>query len=152
MRTPETPFAGPTFQGAWRVYWMTDWHDEGAVNAFDVSIFPLRGPFRLGGSLEAGLRNEATDDDLVLRAYANLGWQRPGRVTPYVVATIGLGTIAQTRFGITDWAVLGSFGLDAGAEVRLGTSFRMGASLGLLRVLARDTRFDSVSIRLSLGF
>jgi len=131
---------------------MTDWHDEGAVEAFDVSIFPIQGAVRFGGTVEGGLRNEATDDDLLMRVYATLGWQHPARVTPFVVATLGFGTIAQTRFGITDWAVLGSFGVDAGAEVRAGGSFRLGASIGLLRVLARGARYDSLSIRLSLGF
>jgi hypothetical protein len=98
------------------------------------------------------MRNDGNEEDLVLRAYASAGWQHPARVTPYVVAALGVGTIAQTRFGITDWAVLGSFGLDAGAEVRIGTSFRLGGSLGLLRTLARGARYDSISLRLSLGF
>jgi len=146
------PFEGPRFQGAWRFYFMTDWHDEGAVNAVDVTVFPIQGAFRLGGTVEAGLRNDASEDDLVLRAYASAGWQHPARVTPYVALALGFGTIAQTRFGITDWSVLGSFGLDAGAEVRLGTSFRFGGSLGLLRTLARGARYDSISLRLSVGF
>jgi hypothetical protein len=98
------------------------------------------------------MRNEAAEDDVLLRVYGTIGWQHPARVTPFVVATLGFGTTAQTRFGITDWSTTGCFGLDAGAEVRLGSSFRLGASLGLLRMLAHGSRYDSISVRLSVGF
>jgi hypothetical protein len=150
--SPEVPFEGPRFQGGWRMYWMTDWHDEGMVHALDVTVFPIQGAFRLAGAVEVGLREDAQQDDLVLRLYATAGWQRPGRVTPFVVGTLGFGTIAQSRFGITDWLVLGSFGIDGGADVRIGTSFRLGGSLGLMRTLARGSRYDSITLRFTLGF
>lgn len=131
---------------------MVDFHDEGAVNAIDFSIFPVRGRFRLGGSVEAGLRNHEPDSDILARVYGSAGYQEPGRWTPFVVAVLGLGTAAQKRFHITEWSVLGTLGIDAGVEVRLGSAFRLSGSLGLQRALLWGVRYDSLTLRLALGF
>jgi hypothetical protein len=148
----EPPFEGPRFEAGWRFYTMTDFHDQGAVNALDFTIFPLRGKLRLGATVEAALRRDDPDDDVVLRAVGSIGYQSPGRVTPFVVATLGLGTVGQKRFHITEWSVLGSVGLECGAEVRLGSAFRFGGSVGVQRVLTSGVRYDSLTLQLAIGF
>ena len=45
-----------------------------------------------------------------------------------------------------------TFGIEGGAEVRLGTHLMLGASLGLQRTIFIGAQYDSLTMRASLGF
>jgi len=143
---------GSRFQGAWRLYFLTDFHDEGTTQAFDLSIFPLHDELRLGVTGEVGFRDIEQEGDVLARFYGQAGYQHPGRVTPFIVANIGGGVIAYERFGINLWTGIFSFGIDGGAELRIGGHVMLGASIGLMRMLFHDAQYDTFTLRVSLGF
>jgi hypothetical protein len=143
---------GSRFQGAWRLYFLTDFHGDGTTHAFDIAIFPLHDELRLGFAGEAGFRDVEGEDDVLARIYGQIGYQRPARVTPFIVANVGGGAIAYERFGINLWAGVFSFGIDGGAELRIGGHVMLGASVGLMRMQFHDARYDTFTLRVSLGF
>lgn len=143
---------GPRFQAGYRFYFLTDFHDYGATNAFDLTIYPVQQKFRLGFAGEIADRSQPDEHDVLARLYGTFGYQSPARFNPFVVAVIGGGAIAFERFGINEWGGVFSFGIEGGGEVRLGMHALLGASLGLQRMLFGGAQYDSFTFRASLGF
>jgi hypothetical protein len=146
---------GPYFLLGYRYFGIYDWAGEGHTSALSIEGFPLARRIswlRVGLGLDVGFRRVDPHMDWTMRGFLTLGVQYPRRITPYVATSIGGGTIYRKRFGQGMTDGLFSFNVDAGATFKISRTFAADLSLGYMYSLFNDLQFNSVTVRVAIGW
>lgn len=134
-----------------RVSWMGESDDPGPVQGVEIDLNLLRTNVRVGLSSFIGVRHVSRNELLFLES-VSIGVQKPWRFSPYFAGRIGIGTIVSQRFGADITNLVRAVGVDAGIDCRLNNAFVVTPSVGYVRYGVDAASWDSVTLKISLGF
>jgi hypothetical protein len=127
---PRPPHPVPRFKLAYRRL-VTANIDPGDLpfNVIELDFYPSSGLFRFGLDTEVGIAGNKYSM-WFLTTGANIGFQWPARVTPFVEGRFVAGLIGGSFEGITAVSWLITAGLDTGLELYYARRFYITASIG----------------------
>ncbi len=135
-----------------RLSWMGEGSDSGPVTGAEIEVNPVRSWLRLGASVFMGARRLSQRRDGLFVVNGSLGVQMPWRYSPYIVARGGLGTLLSNRFDNDLVYLMRSVGAELGIDSRVTRSIVITPSFGYTRFAVDDARWDSFTVKLSVGF
>jgi hypothetical protein len=99
-----------------------------------LDLYPFSSFVRVGLSSQFGWESGGFDrsGDYFLAQSFSFGFQRPGRVTPFVEALAGAGYMRRRQFDMTVPTAYWQLGIDAGAEVYFTARAYLSFALGYL--------------------
>jgi hypothetical protein len=98
-------------------------------HVIELDYYPSSGYLRFGLDTELGL-NAGPYSAWFLTTGANLGFQYPGRVTPFLEGRFVAGLMGGTAAGATAVSYTYMGGLDTGIELYVGGRFYLSAAIG----------------------
>ncbi|MBN2344199.1 MAG: hypothetical protein JXX29_18245 [Deltaproteobacteria bacterium] len=134
-----------------RFSWMGEADKPGLVMGTEIDLNLLRTNVRVGLSSFIGVRH-VSRNELIFLENVSIGVQKPWRFSPYLSGHIGIGTIISQRFGEDITNLVRAVGIDAGIDCRLNNAFVVTPSVGYVRYAIRDVAWDSLTLKISLGF
>jgi len=152
---PPERWSGPrVFLGYGRLP-LDDGFGQGTAHEGAFGGYAPTGRVRLGAYAALGIRRYALgDDDLLLRASVEVGYQhlpRRGPVVPFLVLEGTVGGLIGKRFSTTVPRGLFGMGPVAGVDVELTRGLHLGVSIGWLRVSLAGRSHDLALFRVRVG-
>ncbi|MCP4678607.1 MAG: hypothetical protein GY854_24460 [Deltaproteobacteria bacterium] len=136
----------------YRLFWMGEGNDAGAVNAAEIDINLARYRLRAGLSSLIGVRTLSGRDELVFLEHISVGFQKPSRFSPFIVFRGGIGILAGERFGRELVYLLTSIGLEVGIDAWATPWIALTPSMGYERCMLDDAYWNSFTFKISIGF
>ena len=143
--------AAPVMSIGGRLSWMGEATRPGPVMGAEIDLNLLRSNIRVGLSSFIGVRH-VSRNELIFLESVSIGVQRPWRFSPYLIGRFGIGTIVGQRFGADITNLMRGLGFDAGVDCHVSEAFTVTPAVGYVRYGVRDATWDSVVIKIALGF
>lgn len=134
-----------------RLSWMGEAKNPGPVTGAEIDLNLLRGNIRMGLSSFIGIRHISRNEMIFLESIT-VGMQYPWRFAPYILGRFGVGVIVSRRFGYDVTELVRGFGFDAGVDCRVSKAFIVTPSVGYVRYGISEATWDSVSLKIAIGF
>lgn len=134
-----------------RLSWIGEAKRIGTTFGAEIDLNLLRTSIRMGLSSFIGVRHVSRNELLFLES-VSIGIQRPWRFSPFIVGRIGIGAIVSQRFGADITNLVRAIGADVGVDCRLNNAFVVTPSIGFIHYGILDAGWNSVSLKVSLGF
>lgn len=136
----------------YRMFWMGEGNDSGAVNAAEIDVNLARYRLRAGLSTLIGMRFLSGRSDLVFLEHISVGFQWPARFSPFALVRGGVGILASERFGADLMYLMTSFGVEAGIDSWITPWIAVTPSMGYERIMVESAYWNSFTFKISLGF
>ena len=135
-----------------RMFWMGERNDSGAVNTIEIDLNLARYRLRAGLSTLIGVRTLSGRNELVFLEHISLGFQWPWRYSPYIVVRGGVGVLANERFGVSFVNLLTSLGAELGIDSWVTPWIAVTPSVGFTRTMRDNVYWNSFTFKIALGF
>jgi hypothetical protein len=135
-----------------RLSFMGEGAHAGPVTGSEVDVNFIRSTVRVGLSSFAGVRRLADRRDLLFVESVALGVTYAFRWSPFLLARFGMGALLSERFGEDTVHLLRAMGFEAGFDCRAGAHAIITPAIGYTRYSIADAGWDSVSLKISVGF
>jgi hypothetical protein len=135
-----------------RLSWLGGDGHPGPLTGAEIDLNPVRSRLRIGLSSFLGVRQLADRGELVFLEHLSAGLQFPWRWSPYLVIRGGIGALATERFGESLHHLLWSVGVEAGLDCHLSGSMVLTPVVGYSRYVMNDAYWDTLTLRLGVGF
>lgn len=135
-----------------RMFWMGEGNDPGAVNAIEIDLNLARYRFRVGLSTLIGVRSLPGRNELVFLEHVALGFQWPWRYSPFIVVRGGVGVSANERFGVSFVNLLTSVGVDIGVDSWITPWIAITPTVGYTRTMLDNAYWNSFTFKIAMGF
>ena len=142
----------PLTSVGFRMFWMGERNDPGAVNTIEIDLNLARYRFRAGFSTLIGVRSLSGRNELVFLEHVSVGFQWPWRYSPYVVLRGGVGVLANERFGVSFVNLLTSVGAEIGIDSWVTPWIAITPSVGYARTMVDNAYWNSFTFKIALGF
>jgi hypothetical protein len=135
-----------------RLSWMGEDRQPGPLTGAEIDINLLKTRLRVGLSSFLGIRQLADRGELAFLEHVSVGVQIPWRWSPYLLARVGLGVLAGERFGEDLNHLVLSAGLETGIDCHVTDAIVVTPVAGWARYVIDDAYWDTVTLRLGVGF
>jgi len=135
-----------------RISWMGEGESPGLVSGAEIDFNVVKNVIRVGLSSFIGIRKLDDRRDLIFLEHVSVGFQKPWRYSPYIVARGGLGALFTSRFGEDLTYLVRSIGAEAGIDCRITRSIVITPSFGYTRHMIDEAYWNSYTMKLSIGF
>lgn len=143
--------AAPFMSAGVKISWMAEGGNSGPVTGAEIDLNLLRTNIRVGLSSFIGIRHVGRDELIFLES-VSIGVQRPWRFAPYLVGRFGIGALVSQRFGEDTTNLVRGIGFETGVDCRISDGLVVTPAVGYVRYGIREAVWDSVTLKLSVGF
>jgi hypothetical protein len=144
--------AAPLTAVGLRLSWMGEDGHPGPLTGAEIDLNPIKARLRVGLSSFIGVRQLADRGELAFIEHVSVGFQIPWRYSPYLLARGGIGVLAGERFGETLNRLVRSAGMETGIDCHVTETMIVTPTVGYARYVVDDAYWDTVTLRLSVGF
>jgi hypothetical protein len=135
-----------------RLSWMGEDRHPGPLAGAEIDFNPIKTRLRVGLSSFIGVRRLAERGELAFLEHVSVGLQIPWRWSPYLLARAGIGVLAAERFGEPVNHLVRSIGAEAGLDCHITDAMVITPVIGYARYVIDDVYWESVTLRLGVGF
>jgi hypothetical protein len=144
--------AAPLVSLGYRVSFMGEARDEGAVHGVEIDVNLAKTRLRAGFSTFLGARALDRQDELLFLEHVAIGVEWPWRYAPFALLRAGIGGLATRRFGEDSVTLVRSIGVEAGIDCHLSLWTILSPSVGYVRYMVDDAYWNSITAKISIGF
>ncbi|MBN2715812.1 MAG: hypothetical protein JXX14_08150 [Deltaproteobacteria bacterium] len=143
--------AAPLVSIGTRLSLMGEARQPGPLVGAEIDLNMLRSNIRVGLSSFIGVRYVSRNELMFLESFS-IGVQRPWRYSPYISGRFGIGGIVSYRFGENVLNRVRGLGVDAGVDCHVSHAVTITPAVGYVRYAIERVTWDSVAIKIALGF
>jgi hypothetical protein len=135
-----------------RLFFMGEGDSPGVTPGVEVDANLIRTNVRVGLTSFVGVRHIGNRRDLLFQENIALGIQHPWHLSPFLLFRAGLGVMLSERFGEQNAYLVRTIGVDVGMDCRIGKMLMLSPSIGYTRLAVSAAGWDTVSLKVSVGF